>query len=496
MRGRVFLIIVFLVSMGLLIAIGLRDRLEGQGLARGLPVPDGDREIAWFHTSTNGATWEHFVAGVQRTSRQMANLEIDDARAFLESSTAIPEVVISWKNKPGKLHVRWYKVSSETSARQWVDALAQRDPAPLAIIGGGSSDRARDLARDLENRADWKGPRPLLFITTATANEVDLDGNKEYRKLTQVYPERSFRFCFTNEQMARAVVDFVWHTPDLRPRGGPPDEKGETPPPTIFPVYWEDDPYSVDLSEKFRRAVSEKTMNRQDQPFISHPPYSVGAFDRVNKVEAEYVGYILAEMPMLAGQHSLLILPTSTTPARRFLRALTGESPLIGRRLVALTGDSISINDVYQDGALLWNIRDVPVPLVFFTHQNPIDWDDDLPPPAGTDDVLLFADLVKAVLVSLRPADGDLVRDADELLVNLRAQSLIHFDADGNRQEGEEYVVCVRPAISAQGRIGAQATLEVWHRLLGGAWQQVTAGEPLQVPYSNRSAHRLLSNRS
>ena len=374
--------------------------------------------------------------------------------------------------------------------KQWVDALAERDPPPLAIIGGGSSDRARDLARDLNARTQWKGGRPLLLITTATANDL-LDENREPYKLMQVYPERSFRFCFTNEQMALAVVDFIWRMPDLRLRGGPPDGKGEEPRPVVFPVHWEDDPYSIDLSEKFRQAVKLRTGGQFLQPFISHPPYSVGPFDRVNRAESQYAQQILEEMPMLPGQRSLLIMPTSTTPARRFLRALAGESPLIGKHLVAVNGDAISVNDVYRDGGLLWNIRDVPVPLVFFAHQNPIDWDEDLRPPTGTDDALLFADLARVLAASAYSADGRLVPDADAFRDNLRAQSYIPFDADGNRKEGSEYIVCVRPEISDSGRINAQASLEVWNRLQGGAWKQVKPTEPLQAPYAPRSSRQL-----
>jgi len=39
--------------------------------------------------------------------------------------------------------------------------------------------------------------------------------------LMDVYRGRSFRFCFTNRQVAQAVVDFVWSQPDLRPIGNP-----------------------------------------------------------------------------------------------------------------------------------------------------------------------------------------------------------------------------------------------------------------------------------
>ncbi|MCE9531457.1 MAG: hypothetical protein K8T89_10105 [Planctomycetes bacterium] len=488
MRKRILFLFLILSALGGVVVFAFRDRLVARPAGRVLSVPDGDIEIAWFNTTTAYAAWERFVIGINRAARANSDLSIDDSRAFLEQTTGIPEVVISWKNRPGKMRIRWYKQTSEMNSRQWIDALAERNPPPLAIIGGGSSDRARDLASDLNARRQWRGPRPLFLITTATANEVG-EGS-ERAKLTQIYPERSFRFCFTNEQMARAVVDFVWHKPELRPSGAPSKQKNDDPP-VIFPVEWKDDPYSIDLSEKFRQAVKTKTAGRFEQPFISHPPYSVGLFDRANRAEAEYAMYILAEAPTLPSQRSLLILPTSTAPARRFLRALTGESPLIGRNLVAINGDAISINDVYRDGALLWNMRDLSIPLVFFAHQNPIDWDDQLRAPAGTDDVLLYTELMRVVLAAVRPDDGDLVRDADRLQRNIRSQTLISFDEDGNRREGSEYVVYLKPDIGEMGRINPRADLEVWTRTLGGDWKRVKETQPLQAPYPSRKARRL-----
>jgi hypothetical protein len=305
--------------------------------------------------------------------------------------------------------------------------------------------------------------------------------------LPKVYPERSFRFCFSNAQMARAVVDFVWAMPDLRPRGGPATAGRDELPPTIFPVYWQDDPYSVDLSEEFRRAINTKTSGHHVQPFAEGFPYSVGAFDRPTRAEAEYAERVLDEIPTEPGQRSLLIVPTATTPARRFIHALTGELPLLGKHLVAVNGDAISINDVYRDGSLLWNVRDVPVPLVFFAHQDPIGWDDELPPPAGTDEVLLFAKIASVLVDAAHPADGPFVKDTDQLRTRIRAQTIVPFDDDGNRKDGEEYVVCVRPEVSEAGRIHENASLEVWRRSRkGSGWEKVEKQGQLRAPYVGR----------
>ena len=69
--------------------------------------------------------------------------------------------------------------------------------------------------------APWVGEKPLLLISQATADEV-------YRaadsypvgyvppKLIKLY-DRSFRFCFTNKQIAEAVTDYVFSDKELRP---------------------------------------------------------------------------------------------------------------------------------------------------------------------------------------------------------------------------------------------------------------------------------------
>lgn len=486
MRLRTIIIGLVIAAVGVAAAVTLMGRNEARPATRVRPVPSGDHEIAWFNTSTAGGTWERFVSGIHHARRKLPNLEVDDSQAFLERTTSIPEVVVSWKDRPGKLRIRWYKQTTETGTKQWIDALAQRNPPPLAIIGGGSSDRARDLARDLAAQTQWQGARPLLLITTATANEVTLESDLMPRRLTQIYPERTFRFCFTNEQMARAVIDFIWRMPELRPPGGTADNKIESPP-TIFPVYWKDDAYSEDLNSRFWIAVSEITKFRCELRPAIQIDYSVGSFDRANASEAAGARTILEELEVEKDQRSLLILPTSTPPARRFLRALAGESPTVGRHLVAVNGDAISFNDVYRDGGLLWNIRDLPVPLVFFAHQNPVGWDEQLVPPAGTDEVLLFARLFEVLLQTALPADGEPAGNANIMAERMRIQRLIPFDEEGNRKDGEEYIVYLRPDISEAGRINPKAPLQVWRRSRGKNWREVETAMPLLAPYQHRS---------
>src|SRR5436190_18435452 len=77
-------------------------------------IPEGDQEIAWIHAATSGPSWERFVTGVLRVRHDWPQVQIDDARAFLDQTTAAPEVVLGLEGATGKLHIRWYKLTSET----------------------------------------------------------------------------------------------------------------------------------------------------------------------------------------------------------------------------------------------------------------------------------------------------------------------------------------------------------------------------------------------
>jgi len=292
------------------------------GMPQPVPVPSGDQELAWFHTTTSGTTWERFVTGVARAQLLVPGLRVDDSMAFADQTTATPEIVLSMDGRPGRIRIRWYKLTNDATAARWVQALAERGPAPLAVIGGGSTDRAVDLARAMEDQQSWRGDRPLLLITTATADEVPAeadDAGPATRNLIDVYRGRSFRFCFTNRQMAEAVLGYVWENPCLRPRtfaamapaavasGLAACEKVNPIPaekPHVFSVFWRDDPFSTDLHEQFSLAVQRKLLPAGADPMHAPDgpqahiatwsvPFSVGGFARPNTSEAEVATSIL-----------------------------------------------------------------------------------------------------------------------------------------------------------------------------------------------------------
>jgi hypothetical protein len=509
-----------LIAAAALIAAGLFARSLLRGGADLPPVPPGDQEVAWIHAATSGASWERFVAGVHRTRHDWPRLYVDDSRAFLDQTTAVPEVVLGVDGAEGRLHVRWYKLTSATDSNYWVKRLATRDQPPLAFIGGGTSDRAEALARALAAETSWHGPRPLLLITTATANGVAPDvgadagpGSLGQTALMSLYPGRSFRFCFTNEQMAEAVVDFLWSQPHLRPNGDPVPALAAVPlaaasptgaaallaaraeihPPRAYALYWEDDPYSSDLASQFHKAFHQPQLPPVIMGEQRGIPYSVGDFYRPNEWEALAADRLLAELQAAPLERRALVLPAGATPARRVLRAMCGAMPLVGRNVVAISGDSISLNNVYRDADITWNIRAIPVPLVFFAHQNPVAWDpqpgptlaaaagsptratsDDpgvLLPPTSTDDVLLHRDLVRLLVESAYGTDDGapaLVDSADILAERLRNRKPAFFDAAGDRRGGRgEYVAVLLPKISDAGggtQVRSSADLEVWTR--------------------------------
>jgi hypothetical protein len=342
-------------------------------------------------------------------------------------------------------------------------------------MGGSSSDRAIELAQALNEQLDWKGARPQLFITTATA-QADIDPvTREGPELIQIYPGRTFRGCFTNTAMARAVIDFVWRQADLRPTGSL----------HAYVAAWQDDPYSLDLAEQFGRVLRERTIDGRPVETTYDPiTYSVATFTEPNPPERQVLNRVLADLDRNPGDRSLLVLPAATQPARRTLRALAADSPLIGKdRLVAVTGDGVSFNTMYRDGDVAWPVQELSVPLVFFAHQDPVRWDPPatagdpttLHPPTATDDVLLFADMVEVAARALYL--GERVTDADKFGQKLRAASPREgaprfYGPDGERPTGQgEYVVVVRPQFDG-GRVLKDAVLDVYTRK-AGQWERV-----------------------
>jgi hypothetical protein len=492
MRGWATMAIATIACLPLLLlAVGVPVPwlTRGDIRAKAKSIPAGDVELAWLHTTTNAATWERFVAGFHRAARTQTELDVDDSLAFPDGTSDVPEISVGMKDQPGRIRIRWYKLSNDATTTDWIRALAARDRAPLAIIGGGSSDRAADLARAMAAQLHWNGDPPLLFITTASADDVpDVEGTNEgfrgKKPLVEIYRDRTFRFCFTNRQMAEAVVGFVWSRPDLVPGW-----IASATLPTVFGVaatigiekphvillQWQDDPFSVDLREQFGAAIfSQVQLCGATSDVVNYDslPFSIGGYDRANPYEKKAAEFIVNELRQNPLRRSLLVLPTVTAAARRVLRAVFDSEPDAGRRLVVVNGDGIAMNAFYRDGEFAWPVDSIPVPVILFAHANPVDWDKktdspskdfQLLPPTSTEDVLLFSEIARIIAQSIfldHPGDG-LVPGANALHARIGTEFPELFDQKGNRHGGNgEYAIHLQPRTRTR-----PPQIEIWsHR--------------------------------
>jgi hypothetical protein len=252
---------------------------------------------------------------------------------------------------------------------------------------------------------------------------------------------------------------------------------------------------------------------------------SVGSFETPNRYESKAAAEMLDSLLSQGPVRSLLIVSGQEEPSRRFLRGLVRCSPSLSKRaqIVVATGDAVSFNTVYRDRNVSWNIQDLPFPLVFFCHRNPIDRgagflpvagegvrirEDERDPTAesGTEDVLLFGDIVEALMQTGAPADGRICVNAGELaerLADARRQDdrivlggtgVPLFDGEGQRRNGTgEHVVYLQPMWNEdyKDRLLPRAIIEVWawqrrdwtDEERGQFWQRL--GEPLTVWYSD-----------
>jgi hypothetical protein len=529
---------VVFISGALVLVAGILLFWPFDELARGThpilrPVAAGDEEIVWLNPATNSGGWERLVAAVHhlRTARPDLGVEFaSENKSFPSQTTQVPEFALTARGRKSRLWFRWYKLTGNLGPREWVQALTHGRRPPLAIVGGGSSDRARDLAKALEDVTPRERSSPLLLITSATADNVDDD-----KELIRIYPERTFRFCFTDSQMAEAVTEFIWSQDDLRPDGPP-----------LYMALWDDDPYSEDLFKQFHRVLGPDGFYRTLRPFgtaqaaaldwiwtaarlmsggtpfgvefaalrdgdlplrpvsgqFVHIPFSVGTFTQPNPWEVEAAKMILDELVQHPWQgRPLLVLPAAPQPARRLLRALLRTAPREARRLVVATGDAIDFNTIYRDRNIAWPIQDLAVPLVFFCHRNPVDpsafdpHESTAPPDpmgrtcTGTQDLLLYRDIVQT-LVECCYSDQGMPQDAESLRERMHAFEAGRFDEKGNPLSGSgEFVVCLRP-VRAPNRVLPEARLQVWNRTIDSEghrhWRQVQVGgqAELLVNYS------------
>lgn len=429
-------VVAVVLTAGAAVWLLATDRLpllsEGNSKPIVASVPVGDVEMAWLHTSTNGTTWERFVTGLMELNGD--GLIVSDEQAFSDSTTSVPELVIRSASHEGALRIRWYKLTGTRDAKQWIEALSLRNPPPIAFVGGGTSDRAKELANELRKiSAGGNAEAPLLFLTTATE-----DG------LTKIYEGRTFRFCFNNTQMAEAVVSYADSI-----------EQADRRAVHSLGVVWRDDPFSLNLHDRFDAVIDPKTAYRS---FAVRS--SIGGAIKPNADEEAAVQGIVEDCRRHPDQRIQLILPTVTQPARRILRGVLQREPILRDRLTVLTGDGIPGNALLRDQPFAWPVADLPVPLILFTHNNPFGWTSRLGPaaanvlPSTTEDVLHFKDLGRVLTRFAFPP-----KDSEPEAPTWRSA----FNKDGDRMGGAgEYVIHLRPNPSGTVLVAARREARAW----------------------------------
>lgn len=489
------------------------------------PLADGDQEIAFIEPATSTDDWGRLVTAVQliekdwpRLNPMLPELRVDLDGAFPPLTAAVPEITFAFANAPKhKLRLRWYKITGEHSAASWIEKLHARNRPPLAIIGGGTSNRAVDLARALTNAyPDPDKPSPVFIITTATAEKIAEDS-----LLIKEYPSWSFRFSFTNKRMVEALLKFAKATPSLWLDHTAVQERH-----VMHAVYWQDERYSKDLTDLFAIEFKKGYPGGEffDEGGIR---YAIGDFFHPAPLEQDAVGTFLATRKPIAPQ-SFLVLPTQSIRMRRFLINLYTRSPENARNLVILNGDAISFNSVYRDRDAIWNIFDLPFSLVFFAHRNPIDRaagfreEDDIgkepsgalsrPTTSGTHDLLLHRDIFEALLYATAD-QGTLIGNSLKVRERLQAtawhqpavdtiddpprvcNTLIHvlkpeprrfFSKLGDRRKDTgEHIVWIKPH---EDRATLSSKISIWSPARdtnGDVWQLV-GGRPLDVRYNQK----------
>src|SRR5262249_29182356 len=224
--------------------------------------------------------------------------------------------------------------------------------------------------------------------------------------------------------------------------------------------------------------------------------YSVGAFEQPNRWETGEARLLMEtklENPLQ--RRALLIIPAQKQPGRRFWRPRVRWAPVEARRFVVATGDAIAFNTIYRDRDIAWQIQDLPFSLVCFCHRNPIDpragfpldkamqsaeSSDPATVAAGTEDLLLFADIASALAQACSGPNGesgksDLPADAPQLarLLQSARWSEEHdgivfgsagqplFDQNGNRRSATgEHVVLLLPTLRGR-EVLPEARIEV-----------------------------------
>lgn len=474
-------LILFVVCAGVLsLSIIYWSILMPPGNGRGdrpESVPIGCREIAWLAPPSSSLPWQRLVTAAQLCISKGAipGCSLEDSNAFPTDSATIPEFRVQWKNK--SLIWRWYREGEDSLV---TEKLLQRNPPPLALVGGSNTDSAKQLAEVLVRaKTSHFLEKPVLMLTTATADFLNYPDGPETKqiKLLDIHQGLTFRAGFSNKHMAKVLIDFlksqsVW--------------TGPLPAPWI--IKWEDDPYATDLKNAFYSSWQKLPDPHKATPEIPSGidiKSSVGGLTRPNEDETAAASVFIERASKFTNLESnWLILCGQILPSRRLLKAMSRGTESRMQGLTVVAGDTLGFNTIYRDWQELWPSIDLPYRMVFFCHENPVDESAGFvrePSSAnrhlatGTEDLLLNLDVIQALVEGWKLlADTEGPNEFASCLKQLKCNSTGPiwasgvdklpnlFDCDGNRMPGTgEHLVTLSPSSPKKQPNGA-GQIEVW----------------------------------
>jgi hypothetical protein len=305
--------------------------LEGGGAIPGhrRAATDGVAEVAVVFPER--VYWVEFRQGVLAcVGRELARLveDVEDA------------LIVETPRSGRRLRFRFHEARGLRETREVVGRLVATPAAPIALVGSSNTVLTAALADALRSSGDPEDhDRPILLIPWATSDLVErTEPGAGPVALLDIDPGRTFRFCPNNQRQADLVVGCL------------SDHDSGASLERAYIIEDRHDPYSVDLSNRFRRAI-ERIAPRAE--LIDHADSLehtglAGLVEQPSPSEqalAEKIWHVAEKDP--AGRTTWVVLPLQELPAQRVLLALSryprGEHSPRRCPLRVLCGDGIGL---------------------------------------------------------------------------------------------------------------------------------------------------------
>lgn len=395
-----------------------------------------DVEVGVFFPGNSEQSWIDFVEAVRLASREIG-APVEHPPGGHESRVSL---------EPLPIRFRWYPEIGCRGIQRRVEELCQRAEPPVALVGANSSTLTGAMADSLAECKNPHGP-PVLLMTEATT-----DG------LISVNPGRSFRFGYNNSYQAKLIVD--------RLHAYYQEQGAAHPKLSVLAVAVDDNAFSVDLAERFLKAVRAKfTVDVVPSPQsvsmadgVKEPDYiwrlttATGSFNDPSPEEWRLTRRIVSAMTMNPVHPWVLALPVNVTTFRRLTFAMSETFKVepdqsavqkVRDRLVILAGDSM---DYYTFKEATKNEIlpvETPAPVILFAHVNPVDTTVSRQPTSAIPSRGLNREVVRALLrvipkMGMRPTPEKLAAELSEYVPSGKGERLFR---DHERHEGGGAIV-------------------------------------------------------